>query len=102
MLYLGRLQPFSQTCAWLERLASDKHTSLLRTFVNYGRKFFITLDSGDKKFTILNLFIGLYPIKLVWVQLREAGLAKLLSQTLVAQKTHINNAYKWGHTLSCS
>ncbi len=81
MLYLGRLQPFSQTCAWLERLASDNHTSLLRTFVNYGRKFFITLGSGDKKFTIVNLFIGSYPIKLVWVQLTEAGFAEALGQT---------------------
>jgi hypothetical protein len=39
MLHLGRLQPFSQTCkARLEKLASDKHLSLLRTIVNYGRK----------------------------------------------------------------
>ncbi len=28
----------------LERLLMDKHSSLLRTFVNYGRKFFITLE----------------------------------------------------------
>ncbi len=30
----------------LERLVRDKHTSLLRTFVNYGRKFFITWTPG--------------------------------------------------------
>ncbi len=30
----------------LERLATDKHSSLLRIFVNYGRKFFITLAPG--------------------------------------------------------
>jgi hypothetical protein len=29
--------------AWLEKLDSDKHSSLLCRFVNYGRKFFITL-----------------------------------------------------------
>ncbi len=30
----------------IKRLAVDKHTSLLRTFVNYRRKSFITLVSG--------------------------------------------------------
>jgi hypothetical protein len=39
VLSLGRLQPFSQTWSRLERLPSDKHSSLLRPFVNYGHKF---------------------------------------------------------------
>jgi hypothetical protein len=30
----------------LERLVRDKHSSFLRTFVNYGHKFFITLGTG--------------------------------------------------------
>ncbi len=28
---------------WLEKLASDKHSSLLQKSVNYGQKTFITL-----------------------------------------------------------
>jgi hypothetical protein len=30
----------------MERLATYKHSSSLQTFVNYGRKSFITLDPG--------------------------------------------------------
>jgi hypothetical protein len=30
----------------MERLEMKKHTRLLRTFINYGRKSFITLDPG--------------------------------------------------------
>jgi hypothetical protein len=30
----------------LEKLAKDKHSSLLRKFVNYGQKGFITLGPG--------------------------------------------------------
>ena len=35
----------------------DKHSSLLRTSVNYGRKKFITLDI-ELHFTVVKLFIG--------------------------------------------
>jgi hypothetical protein len=31
---------------WLEMLAGDKHSSLLRIFVNYGQKYFITMATG--------------------------------------------------------
>ncbi len=32
----------------LEKLARDKHSSLLRKFVNYGQKIFYTLDRKNK------------------------------------------------------
>ncbi len=39
MFHLGRLQPYSQTYQTnLEKLARNKHSSLLRKFVNYGLK----------------------------------------------------------------
>ncbi len=44
MLHFGRLQPFSQTLkATLEKLESYIHSSLLRIFVNYGRKKFYNI-----------------------------------------------------------
>jgi hypothetical protein len=46
-LHLGRLLHYPQTR--LERLARDKHTSLLRTFVNYGRKKFYNIGARRKK-----------------------------------------------------
>jgi len=36
----------------VEKLANDKHSSLLRKVVNYGFKKFITLDSGCISHTI--------------------------------------------------
>jgi hypothetical protein len=49
MLNLGRLQPCSQTLMTrLEKLGRVKHSSLLRIFVNYGRKTFITLGPGHR------------------------------------------------------
>jgi hypothetical protein len=44
VLHLGRLQPYPQT---QERLAKDKHSSLLRKFVNYRQKSFITLAPDE-------------------------------------------------------
>jgi hypothetical protein len=41
-----RLPPYPQTYARLDRLARFKHSSLLRKFVNYGQKSFITLAPG--------------------------------------------------------
>jgi hypothetical protein len=46
-LHLGRLLHYPQTR--LERLARDKHTSLLRTFVNYVRKKFYNIGARRKK-----------------------------------------------------
>ncbi len=40
--------------AWPERIAWDKHSSLLQTFVNYGHKSFITLGSA---INITNIFM---------------------------------------------
>ncbi len=44
VLHLGRLQPYWQTFDW-EKPTGDKHSSLLRTFINYGsKKSYLTLD----------------------------------------------------------
>jgi len=43
VLQLGRLQPFSQKLVLAERLASDKRSNLLRTFVNYEQKKFYNI-----------------------------------------------------------
>jgi len=32
----------------LERIAREKHSSLLQRFINYDHKFFITLTSGGR------------------------------------------------------
>jgi hypothetical protein len=37
----------------LEGLARDKRSSLLRTFVNYGRKKFYNIGSGGKNFRLI-------------------------------------------------
>ncbi len=37
-LHSGRFWAYQQTFAKLEKLARDKHSSLLQTFVNYGRR----------------------------------------------------------------
>jgi len=61
---LGRLHPFSQTLARLERLASDKRSSLLQIFVNYGRKK--TYNIGPRFFRFegtRELEPGVNPIK---------------------------------------
>ncbi len=41
----------------LERLAMDKHSSLLRKSVNYGRKSFIVQPPGVFYRTVKNIFI---------------------------------------------
>jgi hypothetical protein len=46
-LYSKALGLFHKHSTRLERLARDKHTSLLRTFANYGRKSFVTLGPGQ-------------------------------------------------------
>jgi hypothetical protein len=47
MLHLGKLQPFSKYYSKLKSIAGDKHSSLVRESVNYGRKkSFIKLGSG--------------------------------------------------------
>ncbi len=43
MFHLGRLQPHSRTFIQLEKLAKDKHSSLLQKFVNYGQKKFYNI-----------------------------------------------------------
>jgi hypothetical protein len=42
-------------CVWLERLARDKHSSLLRKFLNYGRKKFYNLALGP---SVTKLFMA--------------------------------------------
>jgi hypothetical protein len=45
--FLGRLLPYIKHTTSLERLATEEHSSLLRTFINYGRKkSFIILAQG--------------------------------------------------------
>jgi hypothetical protein len=44
--HLGRIQPYSQTSDYTEKVAKDKRSSLIRTFVNYRKKRFITLTPG--------------------------------------------------------
>jgi hypothetical protein len=41
----------------LERLARDKHSSLLHKFANYGQKSFITLGSGPKIIKLITAVI---------------------------------------------
>jgi hypothetical protein len=53
MFNLGSLQPYSEMTR-LEKLARDKHSSLLQKFINYGEKGFITLGSGGAN--IMKLF----------------------------------------------
>ncbi len=57
---------------WLERLASEKHSSLSRSFVNYSSKNFKSVDQGvDRislfcnKFTLSLSLCKLSPIKIV-------------------------------------
>ncbi len=41
------------------RLDGDKHSSLLRALINYGRKSFMTLDPDDRFFTFFQIPICL-------------------------------------------
>ncbi len=43
MQHSDRLWPYSQTLDFWERLSRDKHSSLLRTFMNYGGKKFCNI-----------------------------------------------------------
>ncbi len=58
--HLGRLAKFETR---LERLAKDKHSSLLRTFVNYGVKSFYnigpSIDGGAAKSSNSNLLLSI-------------------------------------------
>jgi hypothetical protein len=56
VLHLGRLRPYLQI---LERLARDKHPSLLQKSVNYGRKKFYSTGPGVSsiKRTPLRMFV---------------------------------------------
>jgi hypothetical protein len=46
--HLSRLQPYSQKFR-LEKIARDKHSSLLQIFVNYGRKKLLTLGPERRR-----------------------------------------------------
>ncbi len=45
MHHLGILWPYLQTLAKPERPAADKHSSLLRTFINYNRTKFYNIET---------------------------------------------------------
>jgi hypothetical protein len=47
--------------AWLERLAMDKHSSLLRKFVNYGQEKFHNIGPRCKQFSR-------YGLSFVWTK----------------------------------
>jgi hypothetical protein len=48
MLCMGNLQPYSQALTRMDVFATDEHSSLLQTFINYDRKkFYNILHSSD-------------------------------------------------------
>jgi hypothetical protein len=58
---LERLSPASPSK--LENLARDKHSSLIRKFVNYRRKCFIPLAPGVKVIKLFSSSLTLYDIQ---------------------------------------
>ncbi len=44
--------PYPQTLDLAESSTKDKHSSLLRTFIHYGHKFFTSLASGLKRLAL--------------------------------------------------
>ncbi len=60
----------------LERPASDKHSSLLGTFINYGRKKFYNIDEQAENYKkTLQILLGvimLLTLTLFYVRLKDA------------------------------
>jgi hypothetical protein len=46
VLHSGKLQTYQQTLDSVGKICRDKHSSLLRTLINYGRKSFTTIGPG--------------------------------------------------------
>jgi hypothetical protein len=50
VLHSGRIWPYPQTSTRLEKLARDKHSSLLRKAIKYGQKKFYNIGPWRKSY----------------------------------------------------
>ncbi len=71
MLCLGKIQPYSRANTRLERLASDKHSCLLQSFVNYDRKRFYSNGPWFTSFCALKYETTLFGFALIGPELKH-------------------------------